>query len=179
MSRIGKKPIPIPEDVTVAVHGRVVEARGPKGGLSHTVHELVSVELADGQLIVRRASDSRQAKALHGLTRSLLANLVHGVREGFEKRLEIVGIGYRAQLQGRVLTLSLGFSHPVVYPIPDGIQVEVERQTQLTIRGIDKGLVGQVAANIRAFRPPDPYKGKGVKYADEVVRKKLGKTGAK
>jgi len=137
------------------------------------------VELADGQLIVRRASDSRQAKALHGLTRSLLANLVHGVRAGFEKRLEIVGIGYRAQFQGRVLTLSLGFSHPVVYPIPDGIQVEVERQTQITIRGIDKGLVGQVAANIRAFRPPDPYKGKGVKYADEVIRKKLGKTGAK
>ena len=179
MSRIGKRPIPIPKDVQVAVHGRVVEARGPKGGLSHTVHELISVELADGQLIVRRASDSRQAKALHGLTRSLLANLVHGVRAGFEKRLEIVGIGYRAQLQGRVLTLSLGFSHPVVYPVPDGIQVEVERQTQLTIRGIDKGLVGQVAANLRAFRPPDPYKGKGIKYADEVVRKKLGKTGAK
>lgn len=179
MSRIGKKPIPVPKDVKVAVHGKVVEAQGPKGGLSHTVHEQLSVELSDGQLVVRRASDDRRAKALHGLHRALLANMLRGVREGFEKRLEIVGIGYRAQLQGRLLTLSLGYSHPVVYPLPEGIQVEVERQTQITVRGIDKALVGQVAADIRALRRPDPYKGKGIKYADEVIRKKLGKTGAK
>ena len=179
MSRVGKKPLPIPKDVKVTVQGQVVEVRGPKGSLSHTVPEPLAVELADGQLVVRRASDDRRAKALHGLHRALLANMLLGVRQGFEKRLEIVGIGYRAQLQGRALTLSLGYSHPVVYPLPEGIQAEVERQTLITIRGIDKGLVGQVAANIRAFRPPDPYKGKGVKYADEVIRKKLGKTGAK
>lgn len=179
MSRVGRKPILIPQDVQVTVQGRVVEAQGPKGTLSHTVPEPLAVELADGQLLVRRASDDRRAKALHGLTRALLANMLHGVREGFERRLEIVGIGYRAQLQGRALTLSLGYSHPVVYPLPEGIQAEVERQTQITIRGIDKGLVGQVAANLRALRPPDPYKGKGVRYADEVIRKKLGKAGAK
>jgi large subunit ribosomal protein L6 len=179
MSRIGRIPIPIPLGVKVSIQGRVVEAQGPKGKLTQIVHEDVGVTLHDNTLVVTRNSDQRGAKALHGLTRSLLANMIKGVKDGFEKKLEVVGIGYRGQLSGKVLTLSLGYSHPVVYTIPDGISMDLDKQTLLTIRGADKCQVGQVAAEIRAFRKPDPYKGKGIKYADEVIRRKAGKAGAK
>jgi len=179
MSRIGKKPIPVPQAVKVAVEGQTVRVEGPKGALSHAVPASLTVGFEDGQLLVARRAEHRTVKALHGLTRSLLANMVHGVKEGFEKKLEIVGIGYRAQLQGKNLVLAVGYSHPVVFSLPDGIQAEVERQVLITLRGFDKALVGQVAAKLRALRPPDPYKGKGIKYADEVIRRKVGKAGAK
>ena len=179
MSRIGKKPIAIPKGVQVAVKNGHVEVQGPKGKLGLTVHSLCSVQVADGNIVVSRAGDHRTAKALHGLTRALLANMVRGVTEGFEKKLEIQGIGYRVQLAGRTLTFNLGYSHPIVFPLPEGVQAEVDKQTLITLRGVDKYLVGQAAAQIRALRPPDSYKGKGVRYADEVVRKKAGKTGAK
>lgn len=181
MSRIGKKPVPIPPGVEVAVEGggRAVEVKGPKGRLSMAVHQDCGVQVADGAVVVSRASEQRAAKALHGLTRALIANMVRGVTEGFERKLEIVGIGYRAQLAGGTLTFALGYSHPVVFPLPTGIQAEVEKQTAITLRGIDKYLVGQTAAKIRALRPPDSYKGKGIRYSGETVRKKAGKTGAK
>jgi large subunit ribosomal protein L6 len=179
MSRIGKKPIAIPKGVQVAVTGDHVEVQGPKGKLALTVHALCSVQVSDGTIVVHRAGDHRTAKALHGLTRALVANMVRGVTEGFERKLEIVGIGYRAQLAGRALTFSLGYSHPIVFPLPEGVQAELDKQTLITLRGVDKHLVGQTAAQIRALRPPDSYKGKGVRYSDEVVRKKVGKTGAK
>ncbi len=179
MSRIGKKPIAIPKGVQVAVNGGRVEVQGPKGKLGLTVHELCSVQVTDGKIVVSRGADHRTAKALHGLTRALVANMVRGVTEGFEKKLEIVGIGYRAQLAGRSLTFNLGYSHPIVFPLPEGVQAEVDKQTSITLRGVDKHLVGQTAAQIRSLRRPDPYKGKGVRYVDEVVRKKVGKAGAK
>jgi large subunit ribosomal protein L6 len=179
MSRIGKKPIAIPKGVQVAVTGDRVEVQGPKGKLGLTVHALCSVAVSDGHIVVHRAGDHRTAKALHGLTRALVANMVRGVTEGFERKLEIVGIGYRAQLAGRAFTFSLGYSHPIVFPLPEGVQAELDKQTLITLRGVDKYLVGQTAAQIRALRPPDSYKGKGVRYSDEVVRKKVGKTGAK
>jgi large subunit ribosomal protein L6 len=179
MSRIGKKPIPIPKGVQVGVHGQRVEVKGPKGQLQLEVHGLCSVRVTDGTVTVDRSAEHRGARALHGLTRALVANMVRGVTEGFERKLEIVGIGYRVQLSGRTLTFNLGYSHPVVFPLPDGVTAEVDKQTSITLRGIDKYLVGQTAAQMRALRPPDPYKGKGVRYADEVVRKKVGKAGAK
>ncbi len=175
MSRIGRKPIPVPPDVKLVVEGQTVRVEGPKGTLSHTVPEAVMVSLQNGQLSVQRASDHRSVRALHGLTRALLANMVRGVKEGFEKKLEIVGIGYRAQLQGRALQLALGYSHPIVFPLPEGIQAEVEKQTLITLKGADKQLVGQTAARLRALKKPDPYKGKGIKYVDEVIRRKVGK----
>ncbi|MFQ5899503.1 MAG: 50S ribosomal protein L6 [Candidatus Methylomirabilia bacterium] len=175
MSRIGRKPILIPQGVTVTLDGRAVRVEGPKGTLSRELVEPLTVSVQDGQLVVRRPSDERPVRALHGLTRSLLANMVRGVTEGFEKKLEIAGIGYRAQLQGRVLQMSLGYSHPVIFSLPEGIQAEVERQTLITLRGVDKALVGQTAASLRALRKPDPYKGKGVKYVGEVIRRKVGK----
>jgi large subunit ribosomal protein L6 len=179
MSRIGRKPIPVPQAVRVTVEGRIVRVEGPKGALSHAIPAALTVSLEDGLLLVGRRAEQRTVKALHGLTRSLLANMVHGVKDGFEKKLDIVGIGYRAQLQGRNLVLALGYSHPVVFPLPDGIQAEVDRQVLITVKGFDKALVGQVAAKLRALRPPDPYKGKGIKYSDEVIRRKVGKAGAK
>jgi large subunit ribosomal protein L6 len=179
MSRIGKKPIAVPKGVKVAVEGAQVEVQGPKGKLSLTVHDLCSVKLSDATIHVSRGADHRTAKAIHGLTRALVANMVRGVTEGFERKLEIVGIGYRVALAGRTLTFSLGYSHPIVFPLPEGVQAEVDKQTSITVRGVDKHLVGQTAAQMRALRPPDPYKGKGVRYADEVVRKKVGKAGAK
>ena len=179
MSRIGRKPIVVPQAVRVTVEGQTIRVEGPKGVLSHAIPLILTVSLEDGQLLVGRRAEHRTAKALHGLTRSLLANMVHGVKEGFEKKLEIVGIGYRAQLQGRNLVLALGYSHPVVFPLPDGIQAEVDRQVSITLKGFDKAMVGQVAAKLRALRSPDPYKGKGIKYSDEVIRRKVGKTGAK
>jgi len=179
MSRIGRKPILIPKGVQVAVNDSEVEVQGPKGKLGLRVHGLCRVQVADGSILVTRQGEHRAAKALHGLTRALVANMVRGVTEGFEKRLEIVGIGYRVQLTGRNLTFSLGYSHPIVFPLPEGIQAEVDKQTTIVLRGVDKHLVGQTAAQIRALRRPDPYKGKGIRYANEVVRRKVGKAGAK
>jgi large subunit ribosomal protein L6 len=179
MSRIGKKPITIPKGVQVAVTDSQVQVQGPKGKLGLTVHRLCSVKVADGSVVVSRAADHRTARALHGLTRALVANMVQGVTEGFERKLEIVGIGYRAQLSGRTVTFNLGYSHPIVFPLPEGIQAEIEKQTAITLRGVDKHLIGETAAQMRALRPPDSYKGKGVRYSGEIVRKKVGKAGAK
>jgi len=191
MSRIGKKPIPVPHGVSVAVEGNTVRVEGPKGKLSQLVPDRrgggrnpdrpdVSVTLEPSVVRVGRSSDDPSVRALHGLTRSLLANMVHGVVDGFERKLEIVGIGYRAQLQGKNLQLALGYSHPVIFPLPDGVQAEVDRQVSITLKGADKALLGQVAAKLRALRKPDPYKGKGIKYAEEHIRRKVGKkAGAK
>ena len=179
MSRIGKKPIAIPKGVRVSVRDQQVEVKGPKGQLALTVHDLCAVQVADGSVVVSRSGDHRTAKALHGLTRALVANMIRGVTEGFERRLEIVGIGYRTQLAGRNLTFSLGYSHPIVFSLPEGVNAEVDKQTLITLRGIDKYVVGQTAAQIRSLRPPDSYKGKGIRYSDETVRKKVGKAGAK
>ena len=180
MSRIGKKPIVVPQGVNVAVDGNTVRVEGPKGQLSQIVPDNVSVKVESGVMTVDRSSDHRTVRALHGLTRSLLANMVHGVKDGFERKLDIVGIGYRAQLQGRNLQLALGYSHPVIFPLPDGVQAEVERQVSITLKGADKALLGQVAAKLRGLRKPDPYKGKGIKYAEEQIRRKVGKkAGAK
>jgi large subunit ribosomal protein L6 len=180
MSRIGKKPIPVPQGVKIAVEGNTVRVEGPKGQLSQRVPDSVSVRIESDVLTVDRSSDHRNVRALHGLTRSLLANMVHGVKDGFERKLEIVGIGYRAQLAGKNLQLALGYSHPVIFPLPDGVQAEIERQVSITLKGADKALLGQVAAKLRALRKPDPYKGKGIKYAEEQIRRKVGKkAGAK
>jgi large subunit ribosomal protein L6 len=180
MSRIGRKPIPVPDGVKITVNDGVVRAEGPKGKLSQSIPSGVSVSMESNVLTVARDSDHRNVRALHGLTRSLIANMVNGVKDGFERKLEIVGIGYRCQLQGKALQLALGYSHPVIFPLPDGIQAEVERQVSITLRGADKALLGQTAAKLRALRKPDPYKGKGIKYADEHIRRKVGKkAGAK
>ncbi len=179
MSRIGRKPITIPKGVQVGIQGQQVEVKGPKGRLELRVHDLCSVKIDDGSVVVARGAEHRSARALHGLTRALVANMVQGVTEGFERKLEIQGIGYRVQMAGRNLTFALGYSHPIVYALPEGVTAEVEKQTGITLRGVDKYLVGQTAAQLRALRPPDSYKGKGVRYAGEVVRKKVGKTGAK
>ncbi|HSB70775.1 MAG TPA: 50S ribosomal protein L6 [Candidatus Methylomirabilis sp.] len=179
MSRIGRLPIPIPEAVKVDVRDQLVSVQGPKGSLNLAVHPGMQVQVKDRQVLCGRPSDEKFYKALHGLTRSLIANMVAGVVKGFERKLELVGVGYRASLLGQNLSLSLGYSHPVIYPVPQGIRIEVKDQTQITVSGIDKQLVGAVAAKIRSFRPPEPYKGKGVKYAEERIRRKAGKTGAK
>ena len=180
MSRIGKQPIDIPQGVTVKVVDGRIMAEGPKGKLSQPVPGGLTAVIDKSQLLIKRESDARQVRALHGLTRALAANMVTGVKAGFERKLEIVGIGYRAQLQGKALTLALGYSHPVIFPLPEGITAEVDKQTAITLRGADKGLLGETAAKLRALRKPDPYKGKGVRYAGEIVRKKVGKkAGAK
>jgi large subunit ribosomal protein L6 len=180
MSRIGRKPIPIPQGVKVQVDGEIVRVEGPKGQLSQSVPRGLNAQIDDGSVVVTREGDQRTVRALHGLTRALLANMVNGVKDGFERRLEIVGIGYRAQAQGRNIQLSLGYSHPVIFPLPEGITVEIDKQTAITLRGADKALLGQTAARLRALRKPDPYKGKGIKYANEVIRRKVGKkAGAK
>jgi large subunit ribosomal protein L6 len=175
MSRIGKQPIAVPEGVTVDVGSGVVSVKGPKGELSQTVDRDMKIALDDGTLTVERPTDRGSHRALHGLTRSLLANMVEGVTNGYERRLEIQGVGYRARLQGKALELSVGYSHPVAMPAPDGIEFEVPQQTEVIIRGIDKQLVGETAARIRRVRPPEPYKGKGIRYAGEHVRRKVGK----
>jgi large subunit ribosomal protein L6 len=177
MSRIGKLPVALPSGVDVQIVGQDVTVKGPKGTLSRTVSDPITIEQAEGQLLVRRPDDSRQAKALHGLTRTLLANMVTGVTEGYTKNLEIVGTGYRVAAKGTDLEFALGFSHPVPVSAPDGISFTVENPTRFSVSGIDKQKVGQVAANIRKLRKPDPYKGKGVRYQGEVIRKKAGKTG--
>jgi large subunit ribosomal protein L6 len=175
MSRIGRKPIPVPDGVTVAVEPELVRVTGPRGELSERVHRDIGVEREDAELRVTRPTDRPQHRALHGLTRSLVANMVEGVTTGFEKRLEIQGVGYRAQMRGRDLELALGYSHPVAIPAPDGIEFEVPAPTRVVVRGISKQLVGETAANIRKRRPPEPYKGKGIRYEGELVTRKVGK----
>ena len=175
MSRIGRKPIEVPDGVDVQVSPGHVTVKGPKGELNQTVNRDMKVGIDDGTLTVERPTDRGEHRALHGLTRSLIANLVQGVTEGYEKRLEIQGVGYRAQLRGKALELSLGFSHPVSVEAPEGIEFEVPQPTEVIVRGIDKQLVGETAARIRKSRPPEPYKGKGVRYAGEQVTRKVGK----
>ncbi len=178
MSRIGRKPIPIPDKVKVEIAGGGISVEGPRGKLSLHLHPSMMVRAEDRQLHCVRPTNNKLHRSLHGLTRTLVANMIEGVTKGFEKKLEMVGVGYRASLQGRNLTLMLGYSHPIVYPLPEGIKVEVENQNLLTISGSDKQQVGEVAAKIRSLRPPEPYKGKGVKYATERIRRKAGKAGA-
>jgi large subunit ribosomal protein L6 len=175
MSRIGKKPINVPDGVTVELAPGRVAVKGPKGELRQTVSSEMKVEQDDGTLTVERPTDRGDHRALHGLTRSLIANMVEGVTDGFEKRLEIQGVGYRATLRGKNLELALGFSHPISVEAPEGIEFEVPQPTEIVIRGIDKQLVGQVAADIRKRRPPEPYKGKGIRYRGEHVTRKVGK----
>ena len=182
MSRIGKRPVPVPSSVTVTLDGSTVRVKGPKGELQHVVPDGVTVERVDGTLLVQRASDANTHRALHGLTRTLIDNMVVGVTDGFTKVLEINGVGYRAQLAGGGLTLSLGFSHPVSVQPPPGISFSVQEgrasePSRVTVIGIDKQLVGETAARIRRWREPEPYKGKGIKYANEVIRRKAGKAG--
>ena len=179
MSRIGKKPIPIPPGVTVAVEGSTVRVKGPKGELSQTFRPEVRVRVDDGQVVVERAADSKTHRAMHGLTRALVANMVQGTVSGYRKTLELVGVGYRAEKKGKVLVLNVGYSHPVEYPEPEGMTITTPNPTTIVIEGIDKQRVGQVAAEIRSVRPPEPYKGKGIKYQDEQIRRKAGKAGAK
>lgn len=180
MSRIGRKPIVIPPGVKVHIEGALIRAEGPKGKLSQPVPAGLKAAMDDGKVTIARQGDDRKIRALHGLARALIANMVNGVKDGFEKKLEIVGIGYRAQSQGRNLQLALGYSHPVIFPLPEGITAEIDKQTAITLRGADKALLGETAAQLRALRKPDPYKGKGIKYADEVIRRKVGKkAGAK
>jgi large subunit ribosomal protein L6 len=175
MSRIGRKPIAIPDGVTVDVAPELVSVKGPKGELRQTVSRDMKVLESDGSVTVERPTDRGDHRALHGLTRSLIANMVEGVTDGFEKRLEIQGVGYRARLQGKALELAVGYSHPISVVAPDGIEFEVPVPTQVVVRGIDKQLVGEIAARIRRTRPPEPYKGKGVRYEGEHVRRKVGK----
>ncbi len=175
MSRIGKQPIAVPAGVSVSIGPGRVMVNGPLGELSQGVPSRIAVEQGDGELLVRRPSDRGEDRALHGLTRSLVANMVEGVTKGFEKRLEITGVGYRAALRGSVLELSVGYSHPVVMNPPDGISFEVPTPTEVVVKGIDKQRVGQVAAEVRRVRPPEPYKGKGIRYAGEYVARKVGK----
>jgi large subunit ribosomal protein L6 len=178
MSRIGKLPITVPSGVDVTIEGRTVTVKGPKGTLSHTVIAPITVERGDdGVVLVKRPDDERKTKAYHGLSRTLINNLVEGVTKGYEKKLEIVGVGYRVALKGNSLEFALGFSHPVVVQAPEGITFAVESPTRFSVAGIDKQLVGETAANIRKIRKPEPYKGKGVRYAGENVRRKVGKTG--
>ena len=178
MSRIGRLPIPVPSGVDVTVADQLVTVTGPKGTLTHSIAEPIAIERDDtGTLLVTRPNDERQSRALHGLTRSLVANMVTGVTNGFEKTMEIQGVGYRVQAKGSDLEFALGYSHPVPVKAPEGITFVVESPTRFIVRGIDKQRVGEVAANIRKLRKPDPYKGKGVRYQGEVVRRKVGKTG--
>lgn len=179
MSRIGRKPVPVPAGVTVTIEGTTVGVKGPKGELKRTFRPEVGIRLEDGQLVVERAADTKTHRALHGLTRALLANMVTGVTEGYRKSLEIVGVGYRAEKKGKNLVLNVGFSHPVEFPEPEGITITTPNPTTVVVEGIDKQRVGQVAAEIRSVRPPEPYKGKGIRYQGEQVRRKAGKAGAK
>jgi large subunit ribosomal protein L6 len=176
MSRIGKQPITIPPKVKVEVKGQQVSVEGPKGKLNWELPRRTSLKVDNGKVVVSRQGDDAQAKALHGLSRALVNNMVRGVSEGFVKKLEIQGVGFKAAVQGKSVNLSLGYSHPVVYTIPDQVKVTVEENTKLTIEGPDRQSVGQVAAEIRSFYPPEPYKGKGVRYVDERVVRKEGKT---
>ena len=175
MSRIGKQPIPVPDGVEITIEPQLVRVKGPKGELQERVSRDIGVEQQNGEILVSRPTDRGEHRALHGLTRSLIANMVEGVTSGYEKRLEIQGVGYRAQLQGRRLVLALGYSHPVEMEAPEGIEFEVPQPTRIVVRGISKQAVGEVAANIRKQRPPEPYKGKGIRYEGEYVARKVGK----
>jgi large subunit ribosomal protein L6 len=176
MSRIGKQPVDLPKGVDARLDDGTLTVKGPRGSLELRVHPEMQVSIDDGVLSVTRPSEQSRHKALHGLTRSLVANMVHGVTEGFQRKLEIVGVGYRAEKKPTGITLHLGFSHTIDYPAPEGIELEVPVPTEVVVKGTDKQLVGQVAAEIRGFRPPEPYKGKGVRYAGEQIRRKAGKT---
>jgi len=175
MSRIGRAPIPVPDGVNIKISGQHVTVSGPKGELEHTVVQPIAIEQAEGELRVTRPTDRGPHRALHGLTRTLVANMVQGVTDGFAKELELVGVGYRAALRGQALELAVGYSHPVSMEPPAGITFEVPVPTQIVVRGIDKQAVGQIAAQIREVRPPEPYKGKGIRYSGEQIRRKVGK----
>lgn len=178
MSRVGKNPIDIPEDVEVSISNHTVVVKGPKGSLSRKINSEIKVEINENQLVLSRPNDSKYYKSLHGLYRTLINNMVEGVTKGFEKKLEIVGVGYKGELKNNRLNLQLGYSHSIVFVPPDGIKIVLETPNNISVRGIDKELVGHVAAKIRSFRPPEPYKGKGIKYSDESIRRKAGKTAA-
>lgn len=177
MSRIGKKPIPVPTGVDVKVAGPVVSIKGPLGKLDWTLVSGISVRVENGQVVVTRPNDDRKVRAIHGLVRAELNNMIHGVTKGYERNLEITGVGYKAQVQGRMMSFNVGYINPVTYALPPGIEVKVDKQTLINVKGADKRLVGQVAANLRAIKPPDVYKQKGVRYVGETLRKKEGKTG--
>jgi large subunit ribosomal protein L6 len=177
MSRIGKQPIPLPEKVDVAIEDRRVTVRGPKGEVVTTLPETITITVDDGYVVVTRAGDEGRQKALHGLARTLVANMIEGVTKGFSRRLEIIGVGYRAEASGTKVRLTLGYSHPIEYAAPEGVEIVSPTPTVIEIRGADKQVVGQVAADLRGFRPAEPYKGKGIRYEGEVVRRKAGKTG--
>lgn len=179
MSRIGKLPIEIPAGVKVTIDSTLIKVEGPKGSLSRSIADGVSIDVTDKQIVVSRNSEEKMCRSAHGLTRTLLNNMVIGVTKGFETILDITGVGYRAEAKSDVLTLSLGYSHPINFPLPKGVSVEVEKMTKVFVRGADKELVGQTAAKIRSFRAPEPYKGKGIKYSDEKILRKAGKTGKK
>jgi len=178
MSRIGKKPIPIPKGVTVKIAPDAIEVQGPKGKMRQAFPSGINFELADGLLLAKRATESPDLAKFHGLARTLIANAVQGVTEGFKKELDIVGVGYRAEVKGKQVVFALGYSHPVVVDVPPGIDITVDKQTHITVTGIDRQLVGQIASDIRRLRKPDPYKQKGVRYTGEQLKKKVGKTGA-
>src|SRR5918994_4752889 len=177
MSRIGKKPIPIPKGVTVKVDGNTVNVKGPKGQLRQPLPPGIDASVEDGQLLTKKSTDARELDKFHGLARSLVNNAVVGVTEGFKKELDIVGVGYRAESKGKQVVLALGYSHPIVFEVPAGIEVAIDKQTHITVTGVDRQLVGQVAANLRRMRKPDPYQQKGVRYTGEKLKKKAGKTG--
>ena len=174
MSRIGKAPIPVPDKVNVTLSADTIGVKGPKGNLTMSTNPLVEVKQEGKEIVCTRANDSKKARSAHGLVRALVANMVHGVSKGFERKLEINGVGYRAEAKGKQLVLSLGYSHPIEYPLPDGVTAKVEKNI-ITIEGIDKQVLGAVAADIRGFRPPEPYKGKGIKYVEERILRKVGK----
>lgn len=176
MSRIGKQPVDLPKGVEAKIQGSTIQVKGPKGDLSMDAHPDMTMKVEDGQVVVTRPSDSANHKALHGLTRSLVSNMVEGVTDGFSRTLEIVGVGYRADKKGKGITLVLGYSHPIHFEPPAGIDIEIPNQTTIVVSGADKQAVGQVAAEIRGFRPPEPYKGKGIRYQGEQIRRKAGKT---
>jgi large subunit ribosomal protein L6 len=179
MSRVGKLPVKIPEKVKVAMAGDQLKVEGPKGKMAFAVNPVVKIEIDKGEVRVTRPDDSRLAKGLHGLTRTLVKNALEGVTKGYERVLEISGVGFKAELKGKDINFTLGFSHPVVFKLPEGITAEVDpKQTRVLLKGVDKHLLGLTAAKVRALRPPEPYKGKGIKYAEEIVRRKEGKTGA-
>ncbi len=179
MSRIGRKPITLPKGVEVKIDDNIVIVKGPRGELTQRIPADISLDISDDEILVTRPSDAKKHRAYHGLSRALVANMVEGVTNGFERKLELVGVGYRAQMQGSKLMLTVGYSHPILIDAPEGIEFEVPAVTRITVKGIDKQLVGNTAAHIRAIRKPEPYKGKGIKYENEVIRRKAGKSGIK